>query len=421
MIKCVFSAPVTTQSGYGARSRDFIRALIKVKPNWDIRIIPQRWGNTPQNFLKKGVDDDIISRLIFNNNIDQPDVWIQCTVPNEFQKIGKQLNIGLTAGIETTKCSHTWIEGCNKMDLILVSSTHPKQVFENTEYQVQHKETGEIGNLRLTTPCEVLFEGIDTKVYNTLNIDNNSSIITKLDSIKEDFCFLFTGHWLSGDLGQDRKNVGLLIKMFYEATQFLPTKPALILNSVSGNSEPHLFKTKKKIEQIKSLFPNTIDFAKIYILGGNLTDTEINTLNNHSKIKAFISLTKGEGYGRPLAEFSTTCKPIIATNWSGHTDFLHNEYVTLLDGKLTNVHHSAAWKDVLLLDSQWFSVNENEVYQTIWNFCTDSAYYHNKLNLAKRQQLHIQNFTFDKMASKLVEILNKYSISEEVKFDITKI
>ena len=53
----------------------------------------------------------------------------------------------------------------------------------------------------------------------------------------------------------------------------------------------------------------------------NFTNEEMNEIYNHSKIKAMVSLTKGEGFGRPLLEFSLTKKPIMVSGWSGHMDF----------------------------------------------------------------------------------------------------
>ena len=67
-------------------------------------------------------DEDIIQRIVVG--VDRkPDVYIQVTVPNEFQPMGNY-NIGITAGIETTACSVDFIQGCNRMDLNLVSSKH---------------------------------------------------------------------------------------------------------------------------------------------------------------------------------------------------------------------------------------------------------------------------------------------------------
>ena len=140
---CVVSCPIDTFSGYGARSRDFVKSLIKVKnEEWDIKILPQRWGETPWNFL----DDNDSLRQHFIYGLEpnkQPDIWIQITVPNEFQPVGKY-NIGVSAGIETNVFPGEFIEGMNRMNLNLVSSEHSKKVaiettFENlqdTGYQV---------------------------------------------------------------------------------------------------------------------------------------------------------------------------------------------------------------------------------------------------------------------------------------------
>ena len=43
----------------------------------------------------------------------------------------------------------------------------------------------------------------------------------------------------------------------------------------------------------------------------------------HPKIKAYVSLTHGEGYGLPLFEAAYHGIPIIAPDWSGHLDFLY--------------------------------------------------------------------------------------------------
>ena len=49
---CVIYAPVDTLSGYGSRSRDTVKSIIELKKEeWDIKIIPCAWGNTPIGFI----------------------------------------------------------------------------------------------------------------------------------------------------------------------------------------------------------------------------------------------------------------------------------------------------------------------------------------------------------------------------------
>ena len=152
---CVISCPIATRSGYGSRSRDFVRSLIQVKgEEWDIRILPQRWGNTPQTALTE-VDSDLTSRFVTKLEI-KPDVWIQITIPNEFQAVG-HYNIGISAVIETNQASPAFIEGCNRMDLNLVSSNHSATTLSVTYDKMDDKTKQKVGELKLTKPVEVLF------------------------------------------------------------------------------------------------------------------------------------------------------------------------------------------------------------------------------------------------------------------------
>ena len=137
---CVVSCPIDTFSGYGARSRDFVKSLIEAKDKeWDIKIMPQKWGECPWNFLPQ---DDPLRQRFIGGLEQQPAIWIQITVPNEFQKVG-QFNVGVSAGIETTVYPSDFIEGSNRMDLNLVSSNHSKQVALSTQFDRVDKNTNQ--------------------------------------------------------------------------------------------------------------------------------------------------------------------------------------------------------------------------------------------------------------------------------------
>jgi glycosyltransferase involved in cell wall biosynthesis len=322
------SCPIDTYSGYGARSRDIIKALLK-SDKYDIKILPQRWGNTPFGFLQAdNPEHKQILDCCWNQPQlpKQPDVWMQITVPNEFQPVGK-FNIGVTAGIETTVCDASWIEGVNRMNLTLVSSNHAKQVFENSAFEQRDKNTNQVVNtIKLEKPVKVLFEGADTNIYQKLDEVVNSEVGDVLDSIDEEFNFLFVGHWLQGELGQDRKDTGMLIKTFLETFKGKSKKPGLILKTSSATySIMDREEILDKIQKIRTFIGDDGTLPNIYLFHGELEDKEVNELYNHPKVKAHVSFTKGEGYGRPLLEASISQKPVIAPNWSGHIDFLDKE------------------------------------------------------------------------------------------------
>lgn len=401
------SCPIDTYSGYGARSRDFVKALIKSK-KYEVKIIPQRWGSTPFGFIKDHENEwgFLTPHLLSlpDNKLDhQPDIWCQITVPNEFQKVGKY-NIGLTAGIETTICAAPWIEGCNKMDLILTSSKHSKDVFEKSQFTGKSPD-GRTFPLKLTTPCEVLIEGADLDVYKKIEKKDfkNQELLNQIDSIPESFAYLFVGHWMKGQLGEDRKNVGLLIKAFYELFKNKKKKPALILKmSGGGASYMDRYEMQKRIESIRKSVPGS-SLPNVYLLHGEFNDSEINELYNHPKVKSMVSLTKGEGFGRPLLEFSLTNKPVIATNWSGQTDFLKTDYSAMMGGQLTKIHPSAQQKDMLIEDSEWFSVNHGEVGRYLTEVFEQYKDWKIK---GKRQGYYSRsNFSFVKMEKQLDKLL----------------
>jgi len=397
-------APVTTTSGYGARSRDIAYSLIK-SDKYDVKIWGTRWGNTPMNALdpENPKHKLIIDRLLDNPQLpQQPDINIQITVPNEFQKFGKY-NIGITAGIETTIAAAPWIEGCNRMDLVLVSSEHAKKVLSESKWYKHDEQTKQmVGEIALTTPIEVLFEGVDLDTYFKTD-EIHKTVDDQLKQIPEQFCFLFVGHWLNGELGQDRKDVGMLIRTFLETFKNKQNRPALVLKTSQADFSP--VDRNILVDKINKIYESTPgnNLPNVYVLHGDLSDSEMNSLYNHPKVKAHITFTKGEGYGRPLAEAALSQKVVVAPNYSGHLDFLKK--AVLLPGELRQIHQSAVWKDVLIAESQWFTVDYGYAMSLMKNIFEN---YKNYERDAKAQGTLIRKeFNLDKMYEKLINLLTE--------------
>lgn len=394
---------VDTFSGYGSHARDIAKAILKTN-KYDLKILACNWGNTPHGFLQdnildhKQIKDCILSQPSLPK---QPDVYIMVTVPNEMNKIGKY-NILVTAGIESNVCIPEWIEGCNRADMIIVPSNFTKEVFQNSKFEKREQNTNNLVEiLECKPPIEVLFEGVDLNIYKKID-----KVSLDLNYIKESFLFLFVGHWLQGNIGEDRKNISGLIKNFLETFKDKKNKPALLLKT-SGANYSILDKEEiiEKINAIRSQIKG--DLPNIYLLHGELSDNEMNELYNHPKVKAMVSYTKGEGFGRPLLEFSISQKPVIASNWSGHTDFLDINYSVLLPGNLTEIH-SSALNNMFVKGSQWFTVDykaSSKVLENVYN------HYNNYIDNAKRQAYKSRTeFSLEKMQQKLEEILNKVPI-----------
>lgn len=406
---CVVQAPFCTRSGYGDMARDIIWQLIDLDL-FDLKLISTPWGATPMNALDATSmrDTQIIQKMVAPpiNLPRKPEVFIQITVPNEFQPVG-QYNIGITAGIETTMCSHPWIEGCNRMDLILAISNHSVNVIKNTLIQQKDNNQVIINELKLRKPIEVLHNSVHTDIFKPIP---SNEILQSVDDgllpIKEKFCFLFVGHWLKGGIGEDRKNVGLLIKTFCEtfSPMISSKRPALILKT-SGADFSILDREDilNKIRGIKnSIGPNC---PNVYLLHGDMTREELNHLYNHPKIKVHITFTKGEGFGRPLLEATMSEKPVLASGWSGHLDFLNTEYALLLGGDIKQVERGAVWDNVIIPESGWFNVDTTFASKAMLNVY---KFYDKYLpNCAKLAEDNRTKFAYPVITNKLKDILER--------------
>tara|TARA_R100000008_G_C3556911_1_gene153752 strand:- start:299 stop:1183 length:885 start_codon:yes stop_codon:yes gene_type:complete len=256
---------------------------------------------------------------------------------------------------------------------------------------------------------EVLFEGADEDIYKPLNSDEIDSEFFDMinEKIPEKFAFLFVGQWGKGGFGEDRKDIGNLIKVFYESFANKSKRPALVLKT---NGAAYSIMDREdclsKIKNIKSQFPADWKLPNVYLLHGSFSDEEINYLYNHPKMKAMVSLTHGEGFGRPLLEASMTGLPIVASGWSGQMDFLDEEYSMLLNGEMKDVPKSQHWEHIIIPESKWFDVNKEQAYKSL-NFCFKEQ----QIIKSKGKQLmdiNREKFTFNKMVEKLDDIMEKY-------------
>ena len=354
---CLVTAPVATRSGYGAHSRDIVRALIKLN-RYEVKIWNVRWGSCSMNALNEGDpnDDMIIDRILKTPQLPkQPEIHMHIVIPNEFQPSGK-FNIGITAGLEKTACPPKWLQGMNKMNMNIVPSKFVKDTMTSIAFDIQNDKSKQVeGQLKIEKPIEVLFEGVDTNIFKKTK-EFSKELVDEMKNVKENFNFLYVGHWLQGKLGHDRKDTGMLVKVFLETFKNIENAPGLIMKS-SGATFSILDREDilNRINQIKDTIKG--DLPNIYLLHGDFTDDEMNELNNHPKVKAHVNITHGEGFGRPLLEATISEKPVIASNWSGHVDFLPKGLAVLLGGGLENVPKDSFPEDMYVEGSQWFTVN----------------------------------------------------------------
>jgi hypothetical protein len=399
------TAPVETRSGYGNHSRDICQALIEMD-KYDVRIQSVRWGSTPPNALEKDnpIHQEINKRILRQPSLEkQPDLHLHIVIPNEFQAIGK-INIGMTAGIEHTIPPASWVEGCNRMDMVVFTSEFSRNGFASVTFdKLDNNSKQVVGQLKLEKPTEVLFEGADTNIYKEVN-EISPTLSGKFSKIEEDFCFLFVGHWLSGNLGEDRKDIGMLLKVFYTIFKNKKNQPALILKtSGAGFSIMDRNEMMKKIKLVRDNMKGD-KLPNVYLLHGDLTDEEMNQMYNHPKVKAHLTFTHGEGFGRPMLEATLSGKPMLAPISTGQADFLHKEYTVELPHEMTKVPASAFPKDYGNSEALWSTVN----YGMAGKLMEDVYQNYDKYKLKAKKQMIVNKemFSHEAMKQKLDDIIS---------------
>ena len=418
---CLVTAPVATRSGYGAHSRDIVRALVKLD-KYDVKIWNVRWGNCSMNALNKDDPNDklILDRMLQQPKLDvQPELHVHIVIPNEFQTFGKY-NIGITAGLEKTACPPEWVQGMYKMDMNIVPSTFVKDVMNNVTFNINDKQTNQpSGQLKVEKPIEVLFEGVDTNIFKKTN-EFSKEFVDEMKNVKESFNFLYVGHWLQGRLGHDRKDTGMLVKVFLETFKDMKIKPGLIMKSSGATFS--LLDREDLLNRIKSIKDSIKgDLPNIYLLHGDFTDNEMNELYNHPKVKAHVNITHGEGFGRPLLESTISQKPVMASNWSGHVDFLPKSLAVMLGGGLEDVPKDSFPDNMHVDGSKWFTVNYQEASMRMKDIYKSYKKY--TLNAKKLGTINKSKFSLDAMTRELGKILDKYvpEFPKEVELKLPKL
>lgn len=346
--KVLLRGPVLTQSGYGVHARQVAKWLFS-NPNLDVEIQALPWGDTPW-LINGNFDGGFIGKLM-EKTVDPTgkkyDVSVQIQLPNEWDPNLATTNIGISAVVETDKCNPVWIQSCNRMSMVIVPSNHAKVCLEATGI--------------VTVPLHVVPEAYDDAYAN-----EEGSKIDDLD-FTTSFNFLIFGQITGNNPENERKNIFYTVKWLCEA--FKNDKDVGIV--IKTNSGRNTCIDRKIIKQTFETLVKEVrngPFPRIHILHGDMSENEISSLYRHPKIKALISLTKGEGYGLPILEAAACGLPVIATGWSGHTDFLsHGRYIEI-DYKLNEIHPSRIDGKIFLKGQKWAQVNEDDFKKKVVKF-----------------------------------------------------
>lgn len=350
--------PFFSLSGYGAHSRDILEALWTCD-KFNIYTIPTRWGTTTNSIQ---FSSKVLSILKYScrNAIPNGERYIHMHIglPTEFSGNGT-LNVGVTAGLEADRFPQTWATAIEKQDLVIVPSTFMQSQFKAINSNVTVKAIG---------------EGVDIKKFYPRQKDEQEVI--DLSFVKEEFCFLIHGQWLPGNIGEDRKQIGLAITLFNEVFASYSNVGLIVKTSQINHSSPDSVFTQSLI---KSLVLNNKRKGNVYLLHGVLSDEELRGLYIHDKVKGFYTCTSGEGWYRPMAEAIACDLPILSPAWSGYMDYLDTKYTTIFEHAFQEVSPVNFRPGLFERGMLWGKVDPDSVKAQLLNFYNN---YNDKKQLA---------------------------------------
>jgi len=402
--------PALSQSGYGEHTRFVLRSLRSKPELFDVYLLSTNWGATgwlwEDNEERQWIDFLLQKTIQYTQSGGTFDMSLQVTIPNEWEKLAPY-NIGVTAGIETTKIAPQWIEKSFLMDKIIVVSKHSKFGFDTTEIKTQDPASGQEFIAKVNTPIDVV--GYPVKDIQTKPI--------KLE-LKDDFNFLTVGTWIP------RKNLENTIKWFVE--EFYDQEVGLVVKtSLAKNSKRDRQITEIRLKDLLAEYENRK--CSVYLLHGDLAEEEMNSVYQHEKVKALINIGHGEGFGLPLFEAAYNGLPIVTVGWGGQCDYL---YMDVRDKKgktkktamfspvsydIKMIQPEARWEGVIQADSQWSFAKEWDYKKVLRS--VRKSYGEPKSKAKKLQKYVTKEFSASVMYNKFVEACIPPVISTEQVID----
>jgi len=310
------------QLGYGAASVNILLSLEKL----DTEITWFPIGNPVLTIPKHEQIKKWIDR---QNNFNANYPSFTCWHENQLAlRLGKGLNYALSF-FELNKLNPRRISHLNSVDHILTPSKWGESVLKEHD---------------IKPPISVIPMGVDTQIFRP----------QKLEKEKDKFVVLVMGKW------EIRKSHDLIPDIFHKAFENCEDVEFWMVTN-------NVFLTQEETCEWQYYYQSILGEKlreKIRFISPLSTDIELANLMN--KVSCGLSLSKSEGWDLPLLQMMACGIPVIATNYSAHTEFCTSKNSYLIDIDELEVAFDGKWfGEGTDNQGEWAKIGPPQINQTI--------------------------------------------------------
>lgn len=272
--------------GYGVVGTNILASLCELGHNVSLFCIGQPQTATP--YVAYRVKESIGRSEFFNVDAPCVKIWHQHDMA---QRVGKKI-YGFPI-FELDSFTKTEIHHLNSVDHLLVPSAWAANILT---------ECNDID----TIPTDVIPLGVDNQIFHPIfiNKDNNKCI------------FLNVGKW------ETRKGHDILSTAFNDAFNYDDDVELWMLCN-------NPFYTPEENKWWANKYLNSRLGNKIKILDAVSTQEEVANIMRQATCGVFPA--RGEGFNLEILEMMACGKPVIVTNYSGHTEFCNKDNSMLIE------------------------------------------------------------------------------------------
>jgi glycosyltransferase involved in cell wall biosynthesis len=223
---------------------------------------------------------------------------------------------------ETDRIPEGWSERLNEMDYVWVPTQFHREIFSQNGVE--------------SSKLRIIPEGVDTEFYH----GNNDAIspARRYDfppcGAEKPYKFLSVFKW------EERKGWQFLLRAYL--TEFSAAENVCLYILTSAYHSDADFQQKiTEFSATLALPTENHTFPSVKLLATGIPDELMPSF--YAGADSFVLPSRGEGWGRPHIEAASSGLPVIATNWSGPTEFLNenNSFPLRIEPELEEITEGA--------------------------------------------------------------------------------